>query len=61
MLEAITMVAARKVGASVLTVDIQDLMELTPDMFNSKGAGTFCLFVCLFVSLRIDAGALTYL
>ncbi|KAF8930854.1 hypothetical protein BGZ47_000351 [Haplosporangium gracile] len=39
MLEAITMVAARKVGASVITIDVQDLMELTPDMFNSKGAG----------------------
>ncbi|KAF9129109.1 hypothetical protein BGW39_004451 [Mortierella sp. 14UC] len=39
MLEAITMVAARTVGANVITVDVQDLMELTPDMFNSKGAG----------------------
>ncbi|KAF9906945.1 hypothetical protein EC991_011419 [Linnemannia zychae] len=39
MLEAITMVAARTVGANVITIDIQDLMELTPDMFNSKGAG----------------------
>lgn len=42
MLEAITLVAARKVGASVITIDIQDLMELTSDMFNSKGTGTFC-------------------
>ncbi|KAF9538126.1 hypothetical protein EC957_007222 [Mortierella hygrophila] len=39
MLEAITMVAARKVGASVITIDVQDLMELTPDMFNSKSTG----------------------
>ncbi|KAF9324667.1 hypothetical protein BGZ91_002823 [Linnemannia elongata] len=39
MLEAITLVAARKVGASVITIDIQDLMELTSDMFNSKGTG----------------------
>lgn len=54
MLEAITIVAARKVGASVITIDVQDLMELTPDIFNSKGTGTF-----LFVLLRIDAGALT--
>ncbi|KAF9093857.1 hypothetical protein BGX23_002837 [Mortierella sp. AD031] len=39
MLESITMVAARAVGANVITIDVQDLMELTPDMFNSKGTG----------------------
>ncbi|KAG0380205.1 hypothetical protein BGX24_009633 [Mortierella sp. AD032] len=39
MLEAITMVAARTVGANVITIDVQDLMELTPDMFNNKGTG----------------------
>ncbi|KAF9934393.1 hypothetical protein FBU30_002217 [Linnemannia zychae] len=37
MLEAITMVAAQKAGASVISVDMQDLMELTPEIFNSKG------------------------
>ncbi|KAF9181606.1 hypothetical protein BGZ51_005298 [Haplosporangium sp. Z 767] len=38
MLETITLAAAHTVGADVITVDMQDLMELTPDMFNSKGS-----------------------
>ncbi|KAG0336745.1 hypothetical protein BG000_006219 [Podila horticola] len=32
------MAAAKRIGADVVTVDIQDLMELTPDMFG-KSAG----------------------
>lgn len=40
MLEAMTQYTAAKVGADVITVDMQDLMELTSDIFNSKGAGT---------------------
>ncbi|KAG0014269.1 hypothetical protein BGZ80_010546 [Entomortierella chlamydospora] len=39
MLETLTMAAAKKIGADVITVDMQDLMELTPDIFNSKGIG----------------------
>ncbi|KAG0201165.1 hypothetical protein BGX28_005941 [Mortierella sp. GBA30] len=39
MLETLTMSAAKAVGADVVTVDLQDLMELTPDMFNAKGVG----------------------
>lgn len=45
MLEAITMVAARKIGASVITIDVQDLMELTPDMFSNKGTGNLLLSI----------------
>ncbi|CAO3569448.1 unnamed protein product [Mortierella alpina] len=37
MLETLTMAAAKRVGADIITIDIQDLMELTPDMFNIKG------------------------
>jgi hypothetical protein len=40
MLESLILYAAAKVGANVVTVDMQDLMELTADIFNSKGAGT---------------------
>ncbi|KAF9429460.1 hypothetical protein BGZ76_001271 [Entomortierella beljakovae] len=39
MLETITMAAAKKLGADVIVVDMQDLMELTPDIFNTKGVG----------------------
>ncbi|KAF9355818.1 hypothetical protein BGX26_006066 [Mortierella sp. AD094] len=39
MLETLTMAAAKKIGADVITIDMQDLMELTPDIFNSKGIG----------------------
>ncbi|KAI8346266.1 hypothetical protein B0O80DRAFT_247058 [Mortierella sp. GBAus27b] len=39
MLETMTHYAAAQVGADVITVDMQDLMELTADIFNSKGAG----------------------
>ncbi|KAG0256226.1 hypothetical protein BG011_004692 [Mortierella polycephala] len=39
MLETITLAAAHTIGADAITVDMQDLMELTPDMFNSKGSG----------------------
>lgn len=38
-METITMAASKKIGADVVTVDMQDLMELTSDMFNGKGAG----------------------
>lgn len=38
LLESLTMAAAKRIGADVVTVDIQDLMELTPDMFG-KSAG----------------------
>ncbi|KAF9337331.1 hypothetical protein BG006_005348 [Podila minutissima] len=38
LLENLTMAAAKRIGADVLTVDMQDLMELTPDMFG-KSAG----------------------
>ncbi|KAG0331089.1 hypothetical protein BG004_001830 [Podila humilis] len=39
LLESLTMAAAKRIGADVVTVDMQDLMELTSDMFNGKGAG----------------------
>ncbi|KAF8938044.1 hypothetical protein BGZ58_001682 [Dissophora ornata] len=39
MLEILTMAAAKKIGADVVTIDMQDLMELTPDIFNKKGTG----------------------
>ncbi|GJJ73230.1 hypothetical protein EMPS_05588 [Entomortierella parvispora] len=39
LLETVTMAAAKRIGADVVTVDVQDLMELTSDMFNGKGAG----------------------
>lgn len=39
LLETITMAAAKRMGADVVTVDMQDLMELTSDMFNGKGTG----------------------
>lgn len=38
LLESLTMVAAKRIGADVVTVDMQDLMELTPEMFG-KSAG----------------------
>lgn len=38
LLENVTMAAAKRIGADVVTVDMQDLMELTPDMFG-KSAG----------------------
>ncbi|KAF9961600.1 hypothetical protein BGZ72_002913 [Mortierella alpina] len=37
MLETLAMAAAKRVGADIITLDVQDLMELTPDMFNVKG------------------------
>ncbi|KAF9966261.1 hypothetical protein BGZ70_002846 [Mortierella alpina] len=37
MLETLAMAAAKRVGADIITIDVQDLMELTPDMFNVKG------------------------
>ncbi|KAF9563882.1 hypothetical protein EC968_004676 [Mortierella alpina] len=37
MLETLAMAAAKRVGADIITIDLQDLMELTPDMFNVKG------------------------
>ncbi|KAF9938942.1 hypothetical protein BGZ67_010207 [Mortierella alpina] len=39
MLETLTMAAAKRVGADIITIDVQDLMELTPDIFNVKGVG----------------------
>ncbi|KAG0051605.1 hypothetical protein BGZ83_003525 [Gryganskiella cystojenkinii] len=39
LLETITMAAANEIDADVITVDVQDLMELTSDMFNGKGTG----------------------
>ncbi|KAI9233234.1 MAG: hypothetical protein BYD32DRAFT_454856 [Podila humilis] len=38
LLESLTMAAAKRIGADVVTIDMQDLMELTPDMFG-KSAG----------------------
>ncbi|KAG0040076.1 hypothetical protein BGZ82_005324 [Podila clonocystis] len=38
LLESLTLAAAKRIGADVVTVDMQDLMELTPDMFG-KSAG----------------------
>ncbi|KAF9942314.1 hypothetical protein BGZ65_005098 [Modicella reniformis] len=39
MLETMVMLTAGKLGADMITIDMQDLMELTSDIFNSKGAG----------------------
>ncbi|KAG0305895.1 hypothetical protein BGZ98_003338 [Dissophora globulifera] len=39
MLETLTMATAKTIDADVLAVDLQDLMELTADIFNIKGAG----------------------
>ncbi|KAF9201309.1 hypothetical protein BGZ49_008444 [Haplosporangium sp. Z 27] len=39
MLETLLMANAKRLGADVITVDIQDLMELTTEIFNSKGVG----------------------
>ncbi|KAG0025170.1 hypothetical protein BGZ81_007347 [Podila clonocystis] len=38
LLESLTLAAAKRIRADVVTVDMQDLMELTPDMFG-KSAG----------------------
>ncbi|KAI7828879.1 hypothetical protein BC939DRAFT_486261, partial [Gamsiella multidivaricata] len=39
MLETITMATAKKIGADLIVIDMQDLMELTTEIFNSKGTG----------------------
>ncbi|KAF9284221.1 hypothetical protein BGZ68_004825 [Mortierella alpina] len=39
MLETLAMATAKRVGADIITIDVQDLMELTPEMFNVNGAG----------------------
>ncbi|KAG0086800.1 hypothetical protein BGZ92_007865 [Podila epicladia] len=36
LLENLIMAAAKRIGADVVTVDMQDLMELTPDMFGKS-------------------------
>lgn len=43
MLEMLAMATAKRVGADIITIDVQDLMELTPEMFNVKGAGRLFL------------------